>query len=543
MKFLCAILFVLAGMICARAADSPGPAILKADNFRHYIDSFNRNDNDLHSDVQYIKNADAWNFLKDQIPLFECPDADMQELYYFRWWTYRKHIEQTPDGFVITEFLPPVPWAGKDNTINCAAGFHITEGRWLHDPRYLNDYTLFWLHKGGALRQYSFWIADATWERYLVTGDAAFTKGLLPDLVANYQGWEKEHLDSNGLFWQDCAFDGMEMSAGGSGYRPTINSYMYGDAKALENIATLNGDEATATTYRDKAAALKKNVQDNLWDKDAKFFKTLPRMQPNAPAPKLVEPRELQGYTPWYFNMPDVNYTWAWTAIHDPTAFLAPYGLTTCEQRAPGFAIDYSGHECQWNGPVWPYATSITLTALANLINNDSKDGKAIVIHDGLMTTRFFTSALRSHYFTALTTYTMAQHRTREGGLRVPWIDEVLNPHNGDWISRTILLRKKQPPVERGKDYNHSMYVDHMITGLVGLRPRADNIVEVNPLVPDGKWDYFCLDNVLYHGHTLTIFYDKTGQRYGKGSGLHLLADGREIAHAAELTRLAAPLP
>jgi hypothetical protein len=527
MKFLCAILCgVLAGALDPQAADSHPPAMLKADNFRHYIETFNQNDNDLYPEVPYVKNPGAWDFLKDQIPLFECPDSDVEQIYYFRWWTYRKHIKQTPDGFVITEFLPDVPWAGKDNTINCAAGFHLTEGRWLHDPKYLDDYSVFWLRKGGAVRQYSFWIADATWERYLVTGNAGFTKGLLPHLIANYQGWEKDHLDPNGLFWQACEFDGMEMSAGGSGYRPTINSYMYGDALALANIASLKNDAHTMGTYREKAAALKAKVQDNLWDKDARFFKTLPRPLPNAPPPKLVALRELAGYTPWYFNMPDVGFTSAWSAVLDPKGFQAPFGFTTCEQHSPGFAIDYSGHECQWDGPVWPYATSITLTALANLLDNYKQ-----------------TVVTRDDYFNALATYTKAQHRVREDGVRLPWIDEVLNPTNGDWISRAILLGKKQPPLERGKDYNHSMYVDHIITGLVGLRPRADNTVEVNPLVPDGKWDYFCLDNVLYHGHTLTIFYDKTGKRYGKEPGLHVLADGLEIAHSTSLTHITGPLP
>ena len=35
-----------------------------------------------------------------------------------------------------------------------------------------------------------------------------------------------------------------------------------------------------------------------------------------------------------------------------------------------------------------------------------------------------------------------------------------------------------------------------MITGLVGLRPRLDDTIEVNPLIPTDKWDWFCLDNV-----------------------------------------------
>jgi hypothetical protein len=32
----------------------------------------------------------------------------------------------------------------------------------------------------------------------------------------------------------------------------------------------------------------------------------------------------------------------------------------------------------------------------------------------------------------------------------------------------------------------NSSYADLVITGIVGLRPRADNVVEVHPLLPDG---------------------------------------------------------
>jgi hypothetical protein len=74
-----------------------------------------------------------------------------------------------------------------------------------------------------------------------------------------------------------------------------------------------------------------------------------------------------------------------------------------------------------------------------------------------------------------------------------------------------------------------------IITGLVGLRPRADDTVEVNPLTP---WDWFCLDGVPYHGHLLTIVWDKTGAHFGQGQGLRVFADDREIARAATLGRL-----
>ena len=81
-------------------------------------------------------------------------------------------------------------------------------------------------------------------------------------------------------------------------------------------------------------------------------------------------------------------------------------------------------------------------------------------------------------------------------------------------------------------------YNDLIITGLVGLRPRSDNIVEVNPLLPAGTWDYFCLDNLLYHGRNLTILWDKTGKKYNKGQGLSIFIDDQKIANASKLSRI-----
>ncbi len=137
--------------------------ILKADNYKHYIDSFNVNDEELF--VQYINNEKSWDFLSDNIPLLDCPDKMIEQTYYFRWWTYRKHIKKTPEGFVILEFLPDVPWAGKYNTINCPAAHHIYEGRWMHDPSYIKDYAKFWLEGGGDVGR----IVSGLQMRYIMT--------------------------------------------------------------------------------------------------------------------------------------------------------------------------------------------------------------------------------------------------------------------------------------------------------------------------------------------------------------------------------------
>ncbi|MHC4483182.1 MAG: MGH1-like glycoside hydrolase domain-containing protein, partial [Planctomycetota bacterium] len=380
---------------------------------------------------------------------------------------------------------------------------------------------VFWLRNEGAIpRRYSFWAADAYYARYLVQRNKKHIVELLDDLIGNYKGWEKERLLGDGLFWQYDVLDGMEESVSGSRRhkkaRPTINSYMYGDARAISRIGEMAGRGNLAKKYAGKAAQLKKLVQDSLWDKKAKFFKV---RHENG---KLSDAREAIGYVPWYFNLPDGGYEEAWKQLMDPEGFYAPFGPTTAEQRHPGFVIAYIGDDCQWNGPSWPYSTSQILVALANLLNNYKQD---------LIT--------KADYFETLKIYTKSHRLRLDDGRVVPWIDENLDPYTGQWLAR---LRKLDSPnvntSKRGKDYNHSSYCDLIISGLIGIRPRPDDIVEVNPLVPKDTLGWFCLDNVPYHGRIVTILWDKNGTRYGKGKGLRVYADGKQIAYSDALERI-----
>ena len=80
-----------------------------------------------------------------------------------------------------------------------------------------------------------------------------------------------------------------------------------------------------------------------------------------------------------------------------------------------------------------------------------------------------------------------------------------------------------------------------MVCVLVPIRPlrsRADKTIEVNPLLPKDKWDYFCLDNVLYHGHNLTIVWDRDGSRYHVGKGLKVFVDGQLKGERKDLGKI-----
>ena len=64
-------------------------SFLSKAEFKHYIDTFNIQDTlNLHFDVipdtRMISNEDTWAFLKENIPFFECPDKEIEEVYYYR---------------------------------------------------------------------------------------------------------------------------------------------------------------------------------------------------------------------------------------------------------------------------------------------------------------------------------------------------------------------------------------------------------------------------------------------------------------------------
>ncbi|MBQ7182193.1 MAG: hypothetical protein IJR87_13005 [Bacteroidaceae bacterium] len=497
-------------------ADEPLAALPDTSLVTAYVADFNSHDHETYR--QYIPNDQAADFLKANIPLFDCPDKELERTYYFRWWTYRKHLKQTPDGFVITEFLPQVGWSGKHNSINCPASHHFYEGRWLRNSRFLDDYARFWFYGGGSVRRYTFPAAEAIWNYMLVHPNQELEDTLYERLKENYAGWERERRDSTGLFWQVDGLDGMEVSISGyqagdhSGYRPTINSYMYGECTALALMARQRGRQDDATLYEAKARELKQLVDRYLWDPEAQFYEVVPRFNKEM---KTAGVREELGYLPFMYGLADRDKLVAWEQLFDPQGFKAPYGPTTAEQRHPQFEVAYKGHECQWNGPSWPYATCQTLKGMARSLN---RFGEEVLSREGFME--------------VLQTYSRSHRMGQQC-----FIDENLNPYTGDWIARTLLRQRGDVIPDRGKDYNHSTFVDNIISDLIGLHADERGRISLRPLLPRDYWDWFALMDVSLAGHRVDVIYDRTGRHYGRGKGLQLIIDGkaRRVHHKHKL--------
>ncbi|MGQ1948231.1 glycoside hydrolase family 88 protein [Geofilum sp. OHC36d9] len=482
-------------------------SVLQAEEFKHYVDYFNNMEDE--NIAQAISNSQAWEWMKQNIPLFECPQQNFEEMYYYRWWTLRKHIKKTPVGYAFTEFLVDRSYADEYNLIACAMGHHTMEARWLHNHEYLNDYLHVWYRGNDGLpmkklHKFSNWTAFALYQKYLVDNDIDYLVDMLPDLLDDYRRWEQERRLDNGLFWQRDVQDGMEEQISGGRHvknaRPTINSYMYGNAWAISEIAALAGRTDLADTFKAKADTLYNLINTKLWNPESQFFETVKE------AGNFAKVREEIGFIPWYFNIPLDKDSVAWKQLMDTEGFNAPYGITTAERRHPEFR-SHGCCQCEWDGAVWPFATSQTLTGLANYLNHFAQN-----------------IASSDDYFHHLETYVESQyHRGR------PYIGEYLDEVTGYWL---------KGDQERSRYYNHSTFNDLIITGLVGLRPRSDLKIEINPLLPVNKWDWFCLDNLLYQGDTLTIVWDRYGKKYDFGHGLHLLVNGEKVASIGNLGRL-----
>jgi hypothetical protein len=496
--------------------------------------------------------ADASWFLRN-IPFLEIDDPEIQQIYYYRWKLFRSHIRQIgPQGTTVLEFLDNVPWARQPYTdLNDSASFHLLEGRWLRSPEVV-DNLIDHLYTGGANdRHFSESLASASVATTLVTGDPRPALRHLDAMEHIYNLWD-DHFDrKRNLYWIEPLLDATEYTissidasgagftdhpssdqnhngfTGGYAFRPSINSYQYANARAIAHLARLAGQSSVAVDYDGRADRLRDAVLHELWNPKLEYFTDIyQRSTPSVQAGDFIRGRELVGYVPWMYDLvPEAHtstYAVSWKHILDPNELAGPHGLRTVEPSYPRYLTQYrydasTGRpECQWNGPSWPFQTSQAITAMANLLHSDSQS-----------------TVTRDDYVHLLRQYTQ-QHFLSPGH---PDLQEDYNPDTG----------KPIVGLARSHHYAHSTYVDLILSGLLGIEPTSGNALSIDPLLPQGAGRepvicYFLLQNLVYHGHDLTVLYDRDGSHYRAGAGLTLYVDGHLAAHANSGRKLSVTL-
>lgn len=292
--------------------------------------------------------------------------------------------------------------------------------------------------------------------------------------------------------------------------RPSVNSYAYGNLRALSDLYRLNDSsginkngQSKADYYASRATKVQQQVMNVLWNKDDQFFNTYSAGDNIFGARDFeARVRESVGYTPWYFNMIPVNdyknYSKAWEMLASRKGFFNTSGMTTAEQQHPY----YNEQAYAWNGRGWPFENSIVYKGYANYLRNYKKS-----------------STLPEKELLYEYVYKLAKMHGDK-------------PNIGEWY---IPSTGKEFGGEA--DYFHSTFPDIIIEDLLGFKGVHENSFSVKPLLPKNKWDYFYLGNLRYHNHDIDIIWKKDwdANKPGEQGKLCVWVDNKLVATSSSL--------
>ena len=107
-------------------------------------------------------------------------------------------------------------------------------------------------------------------------------------------------------------------------------------------------------------------------------------------------------------------------------------------------------------------------------------------------------------------------HYLTENGKTINFIDESMEPFAFKWYTREKL--KENHEYNRGKDYNHSTFIDLVLRGLCGVRLELPHLTVEQRI--QGLWKWFKIENLCYKKQVYTVYYDEDGCVFNKGKGV-----------------------
>jgi hypothetical protein len=537
-----------------RAAGEPSglDRLLKPPVHRNWLIKPEDQDN---RDVLAAHLAAYQDWFDANVPYFDCSDPWVRKMYDHRAYVLRKNMLDPKLGRMRWPTQSEGRWRSTwyPNVISYGAGHQIREARWLRDPKYWQGHLRTWAEnqkadgvypshvtpRGPSDGQYTDWITSTAWDGHLVHPDRAFLATVVDRLAANVRGWQKTcDPDGDGLLMVDSHWwTGMEYQPSFfafSDYKPSKNfyepahpvslervdltAYNYGNAAAVARIYHLLGRPDRAKEFDDLAAKIAAALATKMWRPDQRFFYSL-----RAGDHAVADVKEVIGVYPFYFGMLPwgKGYESAWASILDPKQFWTNWPVASASKECPAYSqTDWPGDGrasvCMWNGPTWPHANALVMTAMARTLRATRDHG----VSDSPLK--------KEHLWALFHSFTRAQYRNQDIGH--PWTGEFYNGDTGHW---------KTPE----RDYNHSTWLDILIPELIGVVPRDDDVLEIDPLLPEDALSHFLLDGLRYHGHDLTVAWDAPGtaspDRYDDGrKGLDVYVDGRLVASSPGLSRL-----
>ncbi len=490
---------------------------------------------------------------------FDCSDPWVRKMYYHRAYVLRKNMLEPKLGRLQWPTMSEGRWRSGwyPNVISYGAAHQVREARWLRDQRYWQGHLLTWAEnakpdgvypshvtpKRPLDGQYTDWISSTAWDGHLVHPDPALLSRVVDKLAANVRGWQREcDSDGDGLLSVDSHWwTGMEYQPSffyfsdykaAPGFdqpakrvnleRVDLTAYNYGNAVAVARIYRQIGQPGKAKEFDDLAAKIAGALVSKMWRPERRFFFSL-----RADDDAVADVKEVIGVYPFYFGMVPAGkgYESAWASILDPKEFWTKWPVASASRECPAYSQtewpgDGRAAACMWNGPTWPHANSLVMTAMARTLRATRDNQVATAPLE------------KKHLWELFSSFTRAQFRNQD--FAHPWTGEFYDGDTGEWKTGE-------------RDYNHSTWLDILIPELLGLLPREDDVLEIDPLLPSGSLDFFILDGQRYHGHDVSIVWDapatSSPDRFGDGrKGLDVYVDGKLVGSAPGLSRLRADL-
>jgi hypothetical protein len=498
--------------------------------------------------AQQVGETQRW--FDANVATFACSDSLVTKVFWHRAYLLRKTFFWPRVGRLTRRCCAEGRWKSTwyPNVISYGAAHQIREARWLADPSYAWGALLTWMENprpdgifpshvtpaGPQPGQYADWIGSTAPDVHAIHPDAELLTRSLGPSLRNAQAWLEifdrdddglPAVDSHwwtGMEWQPSffAFEGFAPDEGDGKEadleRVDLASYAFGTADAVATAAELLGRADVAIRAAAIAERIRAAVETKLWSADDRWFFSI-RESDDEPA----RVKEVVGVYPFYFGLPTPGrgYEAAWNSLLDRNELWSTWPVRSCSARCPAYhpagkwpvGRDVES-SCMWNGPTWPHANSVVMTAMARSLRDDAPS-----------------RLTRRHLFQLFTSHARAQFLRHDS--RLPFTGEYYSADSGEWLTEE-------------RDYNHSTYLDVLIPELVGLRPRTDETLAVDPLVPDpaeGGWSWFLLDGQHYRGRSITIAWEAPGGLHhlaGMREGLSVYVNGKLAGHRPDLGRI-----
>ena len=445
----------------------------------------------------------------ENLPYIDVPKKAVQKAIDYRWWLERfNSLDANIPGY---DYQYPVTIEGVlgyNNAIILTQPMHLQDTKWLRSP-YLAYGQL--LSAGNSSQSSAFldnpgnrnnwnnhygqYLAEAGYEAFNVIGGGAEVAenfayyfghdatGQLEHYGNHIEGRDLIAYRNNYMTGNDA--DTISMHAPGTGTWKAHgeNAYVWAAADAAAKLYEQLGNTEQAKYYRDLADKIKADVLELMWCEECQKFETYAvrptGTQHNANQPNLVKYTESNNY----------NY-FAVGLVPDDAASVTKY-----KEALKAFS---NGKEF----PIFPFYT-------ANQVHNQEVSGSNNFSNIN------FTVQLRL-YESALRTYDKEQTYITDDMLAMmaewmawnvyPDAGDIRYPNNNEFHN---IDGRTYENYYRSWIYHNILgnYTYLFIEDMAGIQPRSDEKIELSPI--DFSYDHFMVNNARYHGHDLTVVWDK----------------------------------